>query len=468
MFRLQKVVDEINKGLTINEKSGQLISGWSPNNVRRVIFGWDYLILQYHITGGRFQRLIEVKNLQSSAVKDYELLTTNRTEKLKPVINSLVENRVCSNVEEIIFDISNYDGYAFVIDSNLTKLGGKGNIDSRFPRLRGIYRVESNYRQMAEFANNTKQPNTSLIEALKKNGVLVAPIYLSSNLEEEKWKKGSATRPQFYAFDTKLGEHFSKLREEFELQKREENLRELDRKRTSSLVKQNILPTIVLIRLIRETIEQADTVYKKAPVLSKSEWAKYFQHQNFLKGVGKEFRHLYSDGEESLITLIRKIDFGAIYQALMDSGVSDGIIDDVKYIETLFFDHLLTTKDTQYKRDTNKSSFEKSTATFKRAVVSLFNTLVKVVYFVLAEYLARNTPKYTMDFYNRFNQPLTDFVFTRSQIEYYNRTVSQDKYGYAKQCFDAIGGTEITVEQFDTKTKVNNLQAIMRAFLSLS
>lgn len=466
MYRLNTLVAEINRGVKVDEKSGQKILDWSPNNVRRLIIGWDYFIIQYHITGGKFKKLLELKNLQNASVKDAELIMSHQSEKVKPIINALVDGRICSNIEEIVFDISNYDGFAFTIDSNLAKLGGKGNLDTRFPRLQGVYRVDSNFRQMGELIQGCKEPNSSFIDTVKNKGLEVTSIYVSSNLEDGSWKKGGAVRPQYYMFDDALSGHFSKLRKLEEDNDKQGKLKEIDKERNLQHFKKNVPPTLLLINTIKQNLKVSQDIFDKAPLISKSEWAKYLQQENMLKGMSKEFKARYSKGDDSLINSLRRVDFRALEEFFL--GVDNNNVDIglFRYIEFIFFDKILNTDDGQYKRESNKLSFEKSAQVLLKAVVSLFSIQVNLVYFAFAEYLSRNTPKYAMDFYSKLSNPPNGFMYTRSQIEFYNRTAVSDKEGYAKKVFDVVGGNEVLVEDFNTKIKVESVKAILKSLSS--
>lgn len=463
MYRLNALISEINRGIKIDEKSGQKIPDWSPNNVRRLIIGWEYFIIQYHITGGKFKKSLELKNLQNAAVKDAELIKLHQTEKIKPIINALVDGRICSNIEEIVFDISNYDGMVFTIDSNLSKIGGKGNIDTRFPRLQGVYRVDSNFRQMGELIQQCKEPNTSFIEGVKNKGLDVTPIYISPNLEDGSWKKGSAVRPQFYTFDEALSGHFSKIKKQEEEKGRENKLKALDKERNLEIFQKNIVPSVRYIATVKENLTKAQEIYEKAPLLSKSEWAKHLHQDNMLRGIGKELKERYSTGEESLVNSLRRIDFKALEEFFLEVDGDNVDVAMLRYFEFIVFDKMLNTSDAQYRRDSNKLSFEQSARTLAKGVVVIFNTHVNLVYFVLAEYLSRNTPKYAMDFYDKLSRPLEGLLYTRSQIEYYNRTARTERQGYAKKVFDTIQAKELLVEQFSMKTKSESVKVILQS-----
>ena len=466
MYRLNTLVAEINRGVKVDEKSGQKILDWSPNNVRRLVIGWDYFIIQYHMTGGKFKKLLELKNLQSAAVKDAELIVTHQSEKIKPIINALVDGRICSNIEEIVFDISSYDGFAFTLDSNLTKLKGKGNIDSRFPRLQGVYRVDSNFRQMGELIQQCKEPNTSLIEQVKNKGLDVTPVYISSNLENGSWKKGGEVRPQFYMFDEALGGHFTKLRKLEAENGKQDKLKEIDKERNLKHFKKNVFPSLLLIANIKQNLQHSQEIFDKAPLISKSEWAKYLQQDNMLKGMSKEFKARYSNGDDSLINQLRRVDTRALEEFFLEVDNNSIEVGLFRYSEFIFFEKILNSDDAQYKRDSNKLSFEKSSQVLLKAVVALFNIQVNLVYFAFAEYLSRNSPKYAMDFYNKLAIPLDGFMYTRSQIEFYNRTAVSPKEGYAKKSFDIVGGREVLVEQFTTKIKIESVKAIIKSLSS--
>lgn len=470
MHRLSMVIREINRGLKVDEKSGERILDWSPNNVRRLIIGWDYFIIQYHVTGGKFTKTLELKNITQYAQKDATLIQGNQTEQIKPIINALVDGRVCSNIEEIIFDVSNYNGVAFSIDTNLAKLVGRDNdkskLATRFPRLQGVFQVDSDFRQMGEAAQKCKTPNTSVVEMLKEQGVNISGVYISPNFVDGSWKKGSSVRPQYYEFDNALQGHFEKIRFAIKDTERQDKLGELEYKRSIETLNSTLPPVIRILKELEVVKDGTQTIFSNASIISKSEWALYCSSSATLRGVKKELLSKYNEapkkGEDSLLNSFRRIDFNGIYGLLsVDNRNTD--IEALQKFEGYMQGILDGTPLEQYKRDSNITDIKVSLTALGKIATVVYNIHANIVYLVLGEFLARNTPKYAEDFLVDLKVDLTGLKYTRVQMEYYNRILPSEKYGYAKDAFDQVGYIEVTTNTFPIAEKVQMVRKILKA-----
>lgn len=477
MYRFQAVMHEINRGIKVDEKAGQTISDWSPKNLKRLIVGWNFFIAQYHITGGKFRKSAELKSIESYANKDAELFLTNHVDKIKPLINVLIEGRVCSNVEEIIFVTNDYDPYALTIDSAFNRLKGKASsIESRFPRLRGVYMVEVDRKILTEAVLSCDKPNTSVVEKFKELGIPTKALLITRNLEKDVWKRGSSVKTDVYAFDTKLVEHFAGLRKEFEEVEREKELQKSYMQRYKKYLDTEVLPSLYLVATLQDYQKVLNGVYTKAPIISKSEWAGLFKETNIKKALYRELtlKHKRTEtnkGEdsdfESLLTRLRRLDFELVKEFLEEQD-KHSLLDSLNYVEYIFFEDILKqSKDSQYKRASNKASLQESLTTLKEGLDFLFATLINITYLGFVMYLTRNTPAYAHDFYSRFEYKPRIILYTKNQIEYCNRMSPADKEGYAKQVFEKIGATNIPTEKFTVKLQNQNMLEMLRALKSL-
>ena len=78
MSRFDVIEKEINKGVKVDEKSNVVIQGWSPNNVRRLIVGVDFVVVQYFVKCGKYGKLVEVIPLAKDTKEDYDDLQNNK------------------------------------------------------------------------------------------------------------------------------------------------------------------------------------------------------------------------------------------------------------------------------------------------------------------------------------------------------------------------------------------------------
>lgn len=475
MHRFEVLAKEINKRIQVDEKSGHKINDWSPNNLRRLVIGWNYALLQFHTTGGKFPKLMELVSLQSASQKDLELLQKDYN-KYKPILKVLTAGRVCSHIEEIVFDTDGYDGQMFVLDRDLDKSLGQST-DSRFPRLTSISFVESDMRTMGRLLQSSVKPNDLLLDAIRNEQMSVTPLHLTQKYADGTWKLGRSLRKYIYVFDGTLESLFDKQREQYEQDKRQQELNRANMQKSLSLYNKQLKPPLTLVSTIKKNFEVLNAVFEKASFISKSEWASYFSQQNMYKGIGKEFRLFHknredinarkpsNEREDSLLTLLRRVDFEELVKFL--ESVEQGVfISHLRYIETLIFDGILASEE-QYKRDSNKLNLQESISALSRGITFLYDTQLSLVFLGFTSFLSRNTPRYTLDFYNKLEVKPEDVVFTRTQIAFCNRYMPTSKNGHAKESLGMIGATEVLVEQYDLRTKHKVLTEIVKALSSL-
>lgn len=221
MSRLSALRNEIDKGLSVDEKSGHQIADWSPNNVRRLVIAFGFAIVQYHVTGRKYPKLLSVVMFKDSDIsEDVDALHKN---KYKSLLTSLTVGRVCSSIEEIYILSDTYpDKRMSILDSDMNVLtGNNSDIKNRFVRLRHVssISVADNGRSPGEwvfelFRNSASGLITSLDE-LQDRKVLYSSISVrrTQDIEVSDWWKRTALRGKIYTMDSlKLDKHFEGIR----------------------------------------------------------------------------------------------------------------------------------------------------------------------------------------------------------------------------------------------------------------
>lgn len=456
MSRFDKLEKEVNKGIKVDEKSNQVIQGWSPNNVRRLVIGFDYAIVQYYKTGGKYNKSIEIVDFRGVAPKELVDLQSDPS-KYRPILNVLVQGRICSSIEEVVFASQAYPEYMLTLDTNTSKLAsGNTTLENRFPRLRHISIAKIDIRTIANLLTESKESTSLLLDKLTEKGVTTRFVV---EQHQDDWWKGSALRPKHYLMDMNgLPEYFEKVKETFEAQQREDKLESLSAEKNESLLKKYLPTTIAVAKMSFSILEQANKVFEESPIISKAEWSSVLQHSNMYKGVSKELNKY-----EKLVNSCRRIDFDVIIKYMKQFSYSDDSITSIEKIRDLAFNEILKNEE-EYKRESNKYTLAESLQTLQTLTGVIFSNLVNIVFLSFAKYLTRNTPEYVAFFYSQLRQKPQDLQFTRSIMEYCNKHLEE---GWSKKAMDKIQATEVLVEQYTVRNKNKDVSQILEALASV-
>lgn len=286
MTRYDKVKGMINRGVKVDEKSGQKILGWSPNNVKRLIVGPDAAIVQFHCaaSGTKYSRLVEFTKF-SREEHDRDL-DDIRNMKYKSILKVLTDGRICSCVEEIIVcgvgcsQVSKYD-------ANINALQAKGctALETRFPRLDSIMVYDDtvtkflnvlskgsmNVEVLTKYENKYMLLNEVIAE--NKNQSLISSMHVVYKRNKKDWWSGSYLRPNIYNMDSENGpiyRKFADIRNYYIAKEREEKL--------EATYKDNIIKAVndknieTAFDLIEVAVRSIDDIMKKASVQDKLLW----------------------------------------------------------------------------------------------------------------------------------------------------------------------------------------------------
>lgn len=447
MNRFNTLLKEINKGIDIEEKSGVLIKDWSPNNLRRLIIGFDFCLVNYFVTYGRYKRLFELVDLRREAERDLELLNY-KINSYKGLLNVLVHGRVCSSVEEIVFCSVGYPNEALNLDLDFDALRGRSSIESRFPRLRHISIVSVDVRTLYE----------EVKEHIKGN--LIHDILLSKGIQfnkvldqhETDWWRGTFLRPKYYEMDAGvLEKYFEKIRIEYESREKESKLREIERERVLGYLSKNEKALIALLNMSFSLIDKGNGVFDKVSIISKAEWANVLYWKNVCRVFKKEL-----ENRPDFWNSVRGIDFNRVKDILQDMGYVDfvGVIEKLEEV----MDEVL--KGDEYKRESNKLGFIDSMDMIQKVGVIFFNTIVNASYLALVKFLSRNSLEYVDHFKSRLKGDLTGLRYTRNIVEFCNK---KTEVGIAKSVFDKLNAEEVLVDNFSILDRYKEAKRVLDA-----
>ena len=198
--------------------SGELITNFSPNNVRRVILGLDGMFVQFYTNEGTgVTRKLRLRKIQMDEVLMGQLCDENQAPNVYMPLDMLHKQRMFSSVEEII--VLGNDGvtpYTFV-NSGIEWFSRDAEIVAKsFKRLRCV-----TYLDISE-------PIESFIESV--SDILEDPLVVVTSvledegkfvniINDEKYVIRTSLRPQYYAADAlggTLANYFESVKKLYE------------------------------------------------------------------------------------------------------------------------------------------------------------------------------------------------------------------------------------------------------------
>lgn len=475
MHRFNYLIDHIYRGVTLPESTTQtrasthsepiMIFEWSPNNVRRLVIGFEFAFIQHYVTSTKTQKKIDRVDLRSGIQRDLDLLNQGGKE-YRPIIEAITAKRVLSSIEELVFLTPNYPKPLLRLDSNISLLETKEKrLETRFPRLRHISYVNCSYETLVVLLERSKGEKDLLLDVLQDAGV---PVRTIAEPHKDDWWSGSALRPKHYNMDKLvLSKYFERVKEVMGEELKELQKEELDLNRNKELIETHAPDLNELLTSFRNLMYKGFEVFNASSIVSKSEWSNVLQDKSQYRAL--RFR-IHSAAQKSntdptkttneLLTSIRKIDYGGILRALEISEYRDANLlkERIEDFVGLMFNNVLS--EDAYKRESNKLDLVNSLITFKKIGVILLRTEVNIVYLALVQYLSRNTPRYAYFFYQMIEDHLPTLTYTRTIVEFINK---HHEEGVAKKAFDAIGAKEVLEEQFKLGARYEEALKILDA-----
>lgn len=463
MERIAALEKEINKGISVDEKSGVSITGWSPNNVRRLFIGSDKAIIQYFMTGGKYNRLYEVVSLNHDFATLQEQLV-REPNKFRSILSVLVKGRVCSSVEEIFFCSPGYHPEVLRRDMSMGLLSSsREKAEGRFVRLRHISKVDISVDQLwaiNQVDENAKRGTQLYLDAVKLQGVRVESAY---EAHKDAWWKQTSLRPRFYPFEVKLGEYFDKVRE------KKEQLEKYDMERTRQLERfkkayDNVFPVSRwVIKTTNELQGKMDKLTSSLGLLDRVEWALHMQPDYVFKYMRKHFEETQPEFYKDL----RGIDFKVLRSLAMESdkeGITQTADADVHLSERLISMLLSNSAGSSdaYVQGSHKLEEYEALKTIKIFYGKAFRFLLHILYMSFASKLSRNSLKFA-DYELSLSpnkEELAQLTYTRTITEFANRYLPPNT---ASECFGVAGFTLVTEEEFSISSATQSMYVLLEA-----
>jgi hypothetical protein len=475
MTRAKQLEKEINKGIIPDEKSNTLINNWSPNNVRRLIIGIDYTIVQYFVTGGKYKKLIEVLNFKNSIENEMQK-DKSEPQKQTSILEVLTKGRICSSIEEIVFCTVNYPKELLDIDSNIAHLkGSAASIEYKFPRLRHVSLVNSTVETVSEFARGTKEADKLLLDVLNSKGLGCKVVY---EAHKEDWWRGMARRPKYYSLDADGGtlhNYFETLLSSMEGREKQNKLAQTYTEENTKALN-SFLPTIkVLLSKNKTLLDNSMSIFDNATTLDKVEWASFLTTSNVCKGIKQELERLEKNqvsnikekdkGDkvvvETFIQEIRRINYDELITLIGEINQDNDAIEQVLWLKDLVFNQIFKGSQNEYLRSSNKATVLASLKTISKLATYLIGLQVNIVYLTLIKYLTRVSVEYVDLYASKLSegQGISGLNYTRSTVEYCNLYTD----GVARTALDKAGLVEVLSEDFKLPVNYNECSRVLLA-----
>lgn len=387
MSRLSVVEASFYASVDRHEKKQQdgksvAIPEWSINNVRRLFFGRDYVVVEHHVKLAKMPMIRTSIPLKGSMDEDFMALSSGG--KVPPLSTLLTSGRVMSSIEEIVICTSGYPESLFMHD--VSRLLNEVANENRFPRLTSIFALECGILELKELFPKAIEPTETLYEKAKASGV---GLRLIKSFDNPNWVSRTALRGNYYLPDRgKLKQHFDDLKAKQVVSEREGKLLELDAKRVADHHGKYYPTLLNTIRSIHLILGESQSIFNASPVISKAEWGKYFS-QDYFKRVMNMFPTLFISDDLN----IRRVDFDTLYAVMRANGADEVGVESIDEIRSLFFDVILDANHQSYTLESNKYDALESYKALGRILDRVFNVLMDMVYHGYVRFVARGGKK---------------------------------------------------------------------------
>lgn len=442
MSRLEVLEKEINKGIAIDEKSSVQVSGWSPNNVRRLIIGFDTAIVQYYVTGGKYRRLMEKVDFGRHCNEDIDSAGGVSNKKYKSVLDVLSKGRVLSSVEEIIFCSKMYPEHILKLD-----VGGlKGSVDflkNRYVRLTHVSVADCSVKEMYEGIQAMDNHKEGLLYP-KLRGVINLQTVM--DMDNKQWWSKSYLRPKYYKMDEdELKRYFDSVDSKMSRGVRERELANMDRDRHKASV-DKAMPTLSgAMETALSLLDTCHRIFEQSGVLSKSIWAWRLERGNLLKVIDFELANIPKT----------QLGFKGIGLNAVKSLAGEeyrGVLERFEPLHTEMFE-----KDDASRKNNPTISIEQ----LQKLTAIMVRTIVNTVYVSYVDYLSSNGKGYIEHYYSNLNEDVSGLTYSRPIVEFCNR---MNTIQVAKDVFDKTGAKEVLVGEFPYSVMLKETARLLKAF----
>lgn len=384
---------ELLKGQDLREAS-KVFSDWTPNNLRRLVIGEQYIVLEYYVTGKLYPRRTKV-------IKQGKY---GEGARFTDILKELIKHRVFSSVEEIVFacsaggvaynDVKSRDIVQLLSDKNLkTRTDRVDVLSSRFVRLRSISLTTQSAQEVAGLMNDCKE-DESLYEVMLAQGYNPESLYAM----EKPWYEGTYFRPTLYLMDEEGSALYKRItRQKERLQSKERKARlESIKVREQHLAKEKGKGLLKQILLLYSDLEKAsktlNTRYKEYNNYQKMSWGTEFEIKEFNKSVIKKLREVQLAGNLRTNTNINYKDLASNYGTYAGLEQLSAMLSYVKVVLQQVREGVPKQKEQRYLTD--KEAIE----LLKRVMIIIFQRHYVRLYGAVAVFVLR-TYIYNVDKY---------------------------------------------------------------------
>lgn len=448
MGRLERLQKEITKNLNNGREVNDVIDGWSPNNLRRLLISPKVIIVEYHVTdSNKTKRLREIIDVE----QDFKIELNKAMQDVnsyKSILSCLVNTkvgkstRVFSSIEEVIF-FGNYPEQLARLDRNLNLLVDKNKLaqgeplnellKARFIRLSNISIINSlDESAILELADKCKKFGSSITMLAKSSQVEGVKSYV---INPHDWWRGTYLRPKDYSMDeddSRLSNYFreniAKLEEVKKKQEMDRKYEELVNKKQEEAkasleedVRASYKTLNVLCRKINDLIAMCEDIYDYTSKIDKVQWGFILSRGYIVEVTQKEIKRrkiIQSKLEMCNFSLLR----GLLTEYDLDSTdiakVSLFLTRDVKAIPSKANDY----------KEFNREAFE-------RVIKWLYTNLTNNCYMAFVKFVTKSGDRDTYMTYYVDKLGVKSIIYSQDVLAFCNNNLKQN---YAKKCFEVI------------------------------
>ena len=210
---------------TSMSSQNDIISNWTPNNVRRVVISPDGLLVNFHIVGYSYKKSCATKVFKRD---EAEKCFNNRY--YTPMYKALTSGRVCSCIEEIIILTQSENGLMLPnAEKNIPVIAEQHSLY----RLYGIGIMNIT---MSEFINRYGSMLNDKYRLVLEDE---STFKIQKKIITRDWWVCYSLRPSYYSMDAedgKLSKHFNTVKEYRNTLDRKNKVKEIEDKKAKELI----------------------------------------------------------------------------------------------------------------------------------------------------------------------------------------------------------------------------------------
>lgn len=468
MGRLERLQKEITKNLNNGREVNDIIDGWSPNNLRRLLISPKVIIVEYHVTdNNKTKRLREIIDVE----QDFKIELNKAMQDInsyKSILSCLVNTkvgkstRVFSSIEEVIF-FGNYPERLARLDRNLNILVDKNKLaqgeplnellKARFIRLSNISIINSlDESAILELADKCKKFGSSITMLAKSSQVEGVKSYV---INPHDWWRGTYLRPKDYSMDeedSRLSNYFreniDKLEEVKKKQELEDKYNKIKAEKHKAETEKNEKDLKILYKSInsisRDIVDMltiCNDIYDYSVKLDKVQWSGYLKTNNLDKLCSQDML-----SRRFVVDSLNKFNASALRQLLIDNDLDTTMI--VKVLNKMSLDLGVIPK--------NSDSVPFDKVAVDRVFKAYLSSLSNVIYMVMLRHIMKTGTKDKALRFHIDKLNILGLLYTQEIIEYSDRIL---KTTASRKCLEMIENSRI-IDKSDFNKDVKSSETI--------